>query len=176
MTRPDCATCGQLVDVLTAAVAERGQLDVIAEWEAVRAHLVDAHAAELPGYVSGCWNCEEWKRVYRAGVGAPLRPVLQREAELHRAGHRLALRDLVDGGQVAELTPPAPVPPAWAAAIARVWGAHLCTSPACACMQLVYSCPVCQRTSHHPDDARNGWCSACQCFTGDPRGLGMGPA
>lgn len=39
-----------------------------------------------------------------------------------------------------------------------------------------FTCPTCKRTSHHPEDLRHGWCSACQAFTGDPRGLGMGPS
>jgi hypothetical protein len=29
-----------------------------------------------------------------------------------------------------------------------------------------FTCPRCGRTSHHPDDARNGYCGACHDWTG----------
>lgn len=31
------------------------------------------------------------------------------------------------------------------------------------------TCPVCWRTSHHPEDVRQGYCGACRAFT-TPRG------
>lgn len=31
-----------------------------------------------------------------------------------------------------------------------------------------FTCPRCGRTSHHPDDARYGYCGACHDFTGEP--------
>lgn len=171
MTRPDCGDCGQLVDALTAAVAERGELDVLREWEDLRGHLADEHAAELPPYVSNCANCSEWKQTFRGRANDGLRALLEREARLHRAGHRLSLRDVVDEGSglarlVAELAPPAEVPAEWVRALAEVNGAGRCQAPGCACGSLVFTCPVCLRTSHHPEDARHGWCSACQSWTG----------
>lgn len=33
-----------------------------------------------------------------------------------------------------------------------------------------FTCPACGRTSHHPDDARYGYCGACHEFTGSIRG------
>lgn len=29
-----------------------------------------------------------------------------------------------------------------------------------------FTCPACQRTSHHPKDEEHGWCSACSAYTG----------
>jgi hypothetical protein len=29
-----------------------------------------------------------------------------------------------------------------------------------------FTCPRCGRTSHHPDDAREGYCGACHDWTG----------
>jgi hypothetical protein len=29
-----------------------------------------------------------------------------------------------------------------------------------------FTCPACGRTSHHPEDIRNGYCGACHAFTG----------
>lgn len=34
---------------------------------------------------------------------------------------------------------------------------------------MAFTCPVCQRTSHHPDDERHGYCGACNDFTRDAR-------
>jgi hypothetical protein len=31
-----------------------------------------------------------------------------------------------------------------------------------------FTCPVCGRTSYHPEDAANGYCGACHEFTGIP--------
>lgn len=31
---------------------------------------------------------------------------------------------------------------------------------------LPFTCPVCRRTSHHPEDAKNGYCGNCHAFTG----------
>jgi hypothetical protein len=28
-----------------------------------------------------------------------------------------------------------------------------------------YTCPICNRTSHHPDDMREGYCGACHTWT-----------
>lgn len=33
---------------------------------------------------------------------------------------------------------------------------------------LPFTCPRCQRTSHHPDDKRYGYCGACHAYTGEP--------
>jgi hypothetical protein len=33
-----------------------------------------------------------------------------------------------------------------------------------------FSCPKCGRTSHHPDDIREGYCGACHDWTGTPAG------
>jgi hypothetical protein len=180
MTRPDCADCGRLLDVLTAAVRERGELDVLSEWEDLRGHLADEHAAELPPYTAGCWNCDEWKRTHRGRVSESLRPLLEREARLHRAGHRLALVDELDEPSgmlriVAVIAPVAELAPEWTRVLCEINGAGRCQAPGCACGSIVFTCPTCGRTSHHPEDARHGWCSACQAFTGDPRGLGLGP-
>lgn len=30
------------------------------------------------------------------------------------------------------------------------------------------TCPACGRTSHHPEDLRQGYCGACSWWTGDP--------
>lgn len=30
------------------------------------------------------------------------------------------------------------------------------------------TCPVCRRTSRHPDDVSNGYCGNCRAFTSDP--------
>lgn len=35
-----------------------------------------------------------------------------------------------------------------------------------------FTCPRCHRTSHHPDDAKHGYCGACHEFTG-PQTAGM---
>lgn len=32
-----------------------------------------------------------------------------------------------------------------------------------------FTCPRCRRTSHHPEDLRQGYCGACHAFTGEPR-------
>jgi hypothetical protein len=50
-------------------------------------------------------------------------------------------------------------------AIRTITGAHLCTERD-ACGRLVFSCPMCKRTSHHPEDARQGYCGACRTWTG----------
>jgi ribosomal protein L37E len=31
-----------------------------------------------------------------------------------------------------------------------------------------FTCPICGRTSHHPEDARHGYCSACSGYTAEP--------
>ena len=36
-----------------------------------------------------------------------------------------------------------------------------------------YTCPVCGRTSHHPMDAKHGYCSACQGYTREEPPSGM---
>lgn len=28
-----------------------------------------------------------------------------------------------------------------------------------------YTCPVCSRTSHHPEDEEHGYCGACHAYT-----------
>lgn len=30
-----------------------------------------------------------------------------------------------------------------------------------------FTCPRCNRTSHHPEDAKYGYCGACHAFTGE---------
>lgn len=32
-----------------------------------------------------------------------------------------------------------------------------------------FTCPVCSRTSHNPNDEQEGYCGACHAFTGDDR-------
>jgi len=32
-----------------------------------------------------------------------------------------------------------------------------------------FTCPRCGRTSHHPDDVREGYCGACHDWTGERR-------
>ncbi len=34
-----------------------------------------------------------------------------------------------------------------------------------------FTCPECQMTSHHPDDAKHGYCGACHAFTEEPTEL-----
>lgn len=36
-----------------------------------------------------------------------------------------------------------------------------------------YTCPVCARTSHHPVDAKYGYCSACHGYTSEEPPTGM---
>lgn len=31
-----------------------------------------------------------------------------------------------------------------------------------------FTCPVCHRTSHHPEDVKHGYCGNCHAFTGQP--------
>lgn len=31
------------------------------------------------------------------------------------------------------------------------------------------TCPQCNRTSHHPEDVKYGYCGACHEFTGEAR-------
>lgn len=31
-----------------------------------------------------------------------------------------------------------------------------------------YTCPVCDKTSHHPKDVEQGYCGNCHRYTGDP--------
>lgn len=33
-----------------------------------------------------------------------------------------------------------------------------------------FTCPKCQKTSHHPEDARHGYCANCHDFTASPPG------
>jgi hypothetical protein len=33
-----------------------------------------------------------------------------------------------------------------------------------------FTCPVCGRVSHHPEDVRHGYCGACHAFTGEGAG------
>lgn len=50
---------------------------------------------------------------------------------------------------------------------------HLIARAAAAAAQpgpLPFTCPVCRRTSHHPEDAKNGYCGNCHAFTGIPQG------
>lgn len=50
---------------------------------------------------------------------------------------------------------------------------HLIARAAVAAAQprpLPFTCPVCRRTSHHPEDAKNGYCGNCHAFTGTPEG------
>jgi hypothetical protein len=35
---------------------------------------------------------------------------------------------------------------------------------------MAFTCPVCNSTSHHPDDERHGYCGACHAFTASPVG------
>lgn len=35
---------------------------------------------------------------------------------------------------------------------------------------LPFTCPRCRRTSHHPEDAKNGYCGNCHAFTGHSQG------
>lgn len=37
----------------------------------------------------------------------------------------------------------------------------------CAAAQAAFTCPRCSRTSHHPEDLRQGYCGACHDWTGD---------
>jgi hypothetical protein len=36
--------------------------------------------------------------------------------------------------------------------------------------RLSFTCPVCGRTSRHPDDVREGYCGACHAWTGEDGG------
>lgn len=35
---------------------------------------------------------------------------------------------------------------------------------------MVFTCPVCKATSHHPEDVRHGYCGNCHAFTASPPG------
>ena len=52
-------------------------------------------------------------------------------------------------------------------ALEGIRGAHLCQGRD-QCGGLVFTCPECERTSHHPEDARQGFCGACHDWTGAP--------
>lgn len=81
----DCPVCAGLIAALERSRAQHP----IAEFEAVREHLVDSHLAQLPGYVPGCANCTEWQVLAGRpdGLDPTIVPVLGREDLLHRAGH-----------------------------------------------------------------------------------------
>jgi hypothetical protein len=48
-----------------------------------------------------------------------------------------------------------------------VVGVALCANPTCMCGKTVFTCPDCDRVSHHPKDAQYGWCAACRRYTGE---------
>ncbi|MEH0564668.1 hypothetical protein QBA57_39750 [Streptomyces scabiei] len=56
---------------------------------------------------------------------------------------------------------PAAEPDAVEAAVPGPPGEHTPSSPP-------FTCPRCNRTSHHPTDSRYGYCSACNDYTGAP--------
>lgn len=105
---PDCARCGQLVDELTAVATNLGDLACLRAWVTLQTHIAE-HIDELPEYVSTCSNCREWQIALADEgtryVSAITREVLEREARRHRAGHRIGLLDLEEGGVRAVLLP-----------------------------------------------------------------------
>lgn len=36
---------------------------------------------------------------------------------------------------------------------------------------MVITCPRCERTSHHPEDEKAGYCGFCHWWTSDPAGI-----
>ena len=88
--RQDCPTCVRLAEALDSA----GARPAPANTEPFRAHLVDEHLAQLPGYADGCTNCGEWRAMQgdpagslSSQYGGRVVPILGREDLLHRAGH-----------------------------------------------------------------------------------------
>jgi hypothetical protein len=83
----DCRQCQELLSQLF-----QPGLPPLAEFEQMRAHLVEAHLVQVPGYADDCANCQEWKALSTSsmdGIAGRMVPVLGREELLHRAGHLL---------------------------------------------------------------------------------------
>lgn len=86
-----CATCVQLIDALDQRAAASSPADSLAEWEAVRVHLIEVHPERVTAFDPDCPNCLEWQ----ATADTPphhsaLRMICERESLLHRAGHVIA--------------------------------------------------------------------------------------
>ena len=83
-------SCPQCQELLTQ-IFQPG-LPPLAEFEQMRAHLVEDHLARVPAFTDDCSNCQEWKALAASdmgGIAAQMVPVLGREELLHRAGHLL---------------------------------------------------------------------------------------
>lgn len=85
----DCSTCVALLGAFDRAAAG-GPESALAEWEAVRVHLIETHPGRVTVYDPACPNCLEWQASLssRDNLNAPvIRGILERESLIHRAGH-----------------------------------------------------------------------------------------
>lgn len=90
----------------------------------------------------------------RALGGDALRLVAKSDAE-HRQALRDGIPDLVRAWELWQSMAPTPTAAEFLAELDRA------PTPVAG-----FTCPRCRRTSHHPDDIRNGYCGACHDYTG----------